>query len=355
MGAIRRAWLIAVLILAACASNGGDPPAVAPTAVPMVSTTPAPSITALPVEIPNFAASPSLSPPPAAETTRPSPVPSPTPMSDLPAEGPLNPETGGEAVSDPVVNHPPSPARADSAQRPQGHGLGWRDIAPGAADEGGHGQEEYSLPPGSLKDAWVEVSPHTYRVVRPATGEELGGFRVIPPPPDDLGWITRCVNHHADPAVDSSWPQDVRVSQAVLGCTASAGLMEQAIQRYGADRECVQQAYSDDYNVFGGQGNSWTQCPTIGNPTPLDGRPFAEKCRDMVLRGLELKGHPRSERVAAETCPLFEADLNAHLSEPGVTRLCAEHWVLNDVLNAEAPGAVPGLQDHVGVNTSGTC
>jgi hypothetical protein len=131
--------------------------------------------------------------------------------------------------------------------------------------------------------------------------------------------------------------------------------MEQAIQRYGAERECVQKAYSDDYSVVDGQGNSWTQCPTIGNPTPLDGRPFAEKCRDAVFRGLELKGHPRRERTAATACERFEADLAAHLAVPGSTRLCVEHWVLNAVLNAEAPGAVPGLHQHVGVNANGTC
>ncbi len=247
-------------------------------------------------------------------------------------------------------SHDHSPASGPPESDPD-----WKDVAPGATDEGGSSGGEYHSPPESLESAWTETSPGEYRVLRPATAEELGGFRVIPPPPEAEDWMSRCVNHHADPSLSSSWPQEVRASQAVLGCTTSAGLMEHAVQRYGADRGCVQRAYSDDYDVVDGEGNSWTQCPTIGNPTPLDGRSFAEKCRDVVLRGLELKGHSPSETIATDTCPLFEADLAAHLAVPGTTRLCAEHWVLNAVLNAEAPGAVPGLQQHVGVNTNGTC
>ena len=272
-----------------------------------------------------------------------------------PEDGSLSLGTDRGSTSGPVVNLSPIQSSAYSEPYPGEPDETWRDIPPGVEDEGGHPVEEYRLPPASLANAWTEASPGVYQVLRPATLEELGGYRVIPPPPEALDWITQCVNHHADPSISLSWPQDVRVAQAVLGCTTSAGLMEQAIQRYGANRGCVQQAYSDDYSVIAGQGNSWTRCPTIGNPTPLDGRPFAEKCRDAVLHGLALKGHSPLEQVAADVCPLFEAGLAAHLAVPGATRLCVEHWVLNDVLNTEAPGAVPGLQEHVGVNANGAC
>ncbi len=288
-----------------------------------------------------------------------SPMPGTTAILDpeLPKDWTLSLRADRASIADPVVNHSHDHAHSHSApivDESESDPI-WRDIAPGAADEGGTGSDRYQLPPASLKDAWTEVSSGRYRVLRPATEEELDGYRVIAPPPEAKDWMSRCVNHHADPSVTSPWPQDVRVSQAVLGCTTSAGLMEQAVQRYGAERGCVQQAYSDDYSVINGQGNSWTQCPTIGNPTPLDGRPFAEKCREVVFRGLEVKGHPRVEKVAADTCGLVEADLDAHLAVPGTTRLCAEHWLLNAVLNAEAPGAVPGLQQHTGVNSNETC
>ncbi|WP_419919391.1 hypothetical protein [Candidatus Poriferisocius sp.] len=314
MGRTRGAWLVVALVLTACAGSDIDSTEVASRAAQGNS---------------GAAVLPGSPEPESPEGT-----------------------VAGHGPSGSVSHHHDQPA---AAADPPESAPDWRDTPPGATDEGGNHSEEYHLPPESLKSAWTEVSPGQYRVLRPATQEELGGFRVILPPPEAVDWMTGCVNHHADSSDSSAWSQEVRVSQAVLGCTTSAGLMEHAIQRYGADRECVQRAYSDDYNAVGGQGNSWTQCPTIGNPSPLDGRSFAEKCRDAVLRGLELKGHSRSEKIAADTCPLFEADLAAHLAVPGTTRLCAEHWVLNAVLNAEAPGSVPGLQKHVGVNTNGTC
>ena len=361
MGAVHRMWLAATLLLTACASNGADLPAASsPTALS------APAAAVLLTDpgqreatYPN-AASSSMVPPatgPASDHGRAMPMPelTATPSTGFSKEWTLSPRTSGASALGPVVNHTPGHTHSHSVSDESSSDPIWQDIPPGAADEGGTSAGQYQLPPASLESAWTEDSSGEYQVLRPATLEEMGGFRVISPPPEAWDWMTRCVNHHADPAASSPWPQDVRASQAVLGCTTSAGLMEQAIQRYGAERECVQQAYADDYSVVGGQGNSWTQCPTIGNPTPLDGRPFAEKCRDVVFRGLVLKGQPRLERIAADTCEPFEADLVAHLAVPGTTELCAEHWVLNAVLDAEAPGAVPGLHQHVGVNTSGTC
>ena len=361
MGAVHRMGLAAALLLTACASNGADPPEASSAPAPLA---PAPAVLLTDPgqkEAPEPNSAPSLAMPfatglaPDPGLAMPLPGNTVTPTPGLPKDWTLSPRASRASVSGPVVNHPPGHSHSHSAADGSSSDPNWRDIPPGAADEGGISPNEYQLPPASVESAWTEDSSGGYQVIRPATLEELDGFRVVSPPPEALDWMTRCVNHHADPSVASPWPQDVRVSQAVLGCTTSAGLMEQAIQRYGADRECVQQAYSDDYSVVGGQGNSWTQCPTIGNPTPLDGRPFAEKCRDAVLRGLEIKGHPRRERTAADACELFEADLAAHLAVPGTTRLCVEHWVLNAVLNAEAPGAVPGLHQHAGVNTSGTC
>lgn len=361
MGAVHRMGLAAALLLTACASNGADPPGssspLAPSAPPaaVLSTGPdqeeASELEVVPSPAMPFgtglASDLGLAMPPTGTTMALTP--------GLPEDWTLSPRASRATASGPVVNHPPGHSHRHSAADGSSSDSNWRDIPPGAADEGGISPGEYQMPPTSLKSAWTEDSSGGYQVLRPATLEELGGFRVVSPPPEAWDWMTRCVNHHADPSASSIWPRDVRVAQAVMGCTTSAGLMEQAIQRYGAERGCVEQAYSDDYSVVGGQGNSWTQCPTIGNPTPLDGRPFAEKCRDAVLRGLELKGHPQRERTAADACELFEADLAAHLAVPGTTRLCVEHWVLNAVLNAEAPGAVPGLHQHVGVNTSGTC
>ncbi len=361
MGAVHRMWLAATLLSTACASNGADltaassPTALSAPAAAVLLTDPGQK------EALESKAAPSRAVPPATglATTpgpaKPLPGATATPTPGLPTNWTLSPRASSASSMDPVVNHSPGHSHPDPAADEWSSEATWRDIPPGADDEGGTSDGEYQLPPPSLESAWTEDSTGEYQVLRPATREELGGFRVVSPPAEALGWMTRCVNHHADPPASSPWPQDVRASQAVLGCTTSAGLMEQAIQRYGAERECVQQAYSDDYSVVGGQGNSWTQCPTIGNPTPLDGRPFAEKCRDVVFRGLVLKGQPRLERIAADTCELFEADLVAHLAVPGTTELCAEHWVLNAVLDAEAPGAVPGLHQHVGVNTSGTC
>ena len=353
--------MAAALLLTACASNGADPPASSSPTAPSASATGVLLTDPDQNEASEPKAAPSLTVPPATGlapdpgTAMPMSGSTANPTTELPEEWTLNTGASGTSVSDPVVNHPPGHSHSHPVADESSSDPIWQDIPPGAADEGGTSAGAYQLPPASLESAWTEDSSGGYQVLRPATLEELDGFRVISPPPEAWDWMTRCVNHHADPSASSPWPQDVRVSQAVLGCTTSAGLMEQAIQRYGAERECVQQAYSDDYSVVGGQGNSWTQCPTIGNPTPLDGRPFAEKCRDAVLRGLELKGHTRLEKIAADTCVLFEADLAAHLAVPGTTRLCAEHWMLNAVLNAEAPGAVPGLQQHMGVNTSGTC
>ncbi|WP_419925616.1 hypothetical protein [Candidatus Poriferisocius sp.] len=291
---------------------------------------------------------------PVAVPADPSPEYTALPTPELPEGWTLSLGSGGGDISDPVVNQPSTHSHPDPVADGQEPDPSWKDIAPGATDEGGH-SPGYRPPPASVRSAWTEVSPGEYQVLRPATLEELGGFRVMSPPPEALDWMTRCVNYHAAPPDSSSWPEDERVAHAVLNCTTSAGLMEQSIQRYGADRGCVQQAYSDDYRADGVHGNSWTQCPTIGNPTPLDGRPFAEKCRDVVFRGLEIKGHPKMEKIATESCVLFEANLAALLEVPGITRLCAEHWTLNSALNAEAPGAVPGMHQHVGMNTNETC
>ncbi len=360
MGAVCRMGLVIALLLTACASNDADPIAASSPTVPSAPSA-AVLLTDSDQEATELKAAPSPTMPfahgPASDIGLEMPQlgTTVTPTLGLPEDWTLSTPASRARASGPVVNHPHGHSHPHTAEDGSSSDPHWRDIPPGAADEGGISPGKYQLPPASLESAWTEDSSGGYQVLRPATLEELDGFRVVSPPPEALDWMTRCVNHHADPSVASPWPQNVRVSQAVLGCTTSAGLMEQAIQRYGADRECVQQAYSDDYSVVGGQGSSWTQCPTIGNPTPLDGRPFAEKCRDAVLRGLELKGHPRRERTATDACELFEADLAAHLAVPGTTRLCVEHWVLNAVLNAEAPGAVPGLHQHVGVNTSGTC
>ena len=356
-------WLVAVVFSTACASGGADlPTASLPTAPPgSAAADPALSSDRLETPVPKAHSSSAL--PPGAglssddRQAAPLTVPAAVSEPEFPEEWTLSLRARRANSAEPVVNHPHSHPHTHSHPVADESRLDsiWQDIPPGAADEGGASAGKYQLPPASLENAWTEVSPGEYRVLRPATLEELDGFRVMSPPSEARDWMTRCVNHHADPSAASPWPQDVRVSQAVMGCTTSAGLMEQAIHRYGAERSCVQLAYSDDYSVINGQGSSWTQCPTIGNPTPLDGRPFAEKCRDTVLRGLELKGHPPLEEIAAGACVRFEADLAAHLEVPGATRLCAEHWVLNAVLNAEAPGSVPGLQQHAGVNTNGTC
>lgn len=354
-------WLVAVVFSTACASGGADlPPASFPTSPPG-SAVANPELSSDWPEAPGSNAHSSSTLPPSAGLTsddrQAAPLTEPDSLSEpeFPEEWTLSLRARRANSAEPVVNHPHTHSHSHPVADESSSDSIWRDIPPGAADEGGTGAGKYQLPPASLESSWTEVSPGEYRVLRPATLDELDGFRVVSPPSEARDWMTRCVNHHADPSAASPWPQDVRVSQAVMGCTSSAGLMEQAIQRYGAERNCVQQAYSDDYSVINGQGNSWTQCPTNGNPTPLDGRSFAEKCRDTVLRGLELKGHPPQEETAAGACEQFEADLAAHLEVPGATRLCAEHWVLNAVLNAEAPGSVPGLQQHVGVNTNGTC
>ena len=361
MGAVHRMWLSAALVLTACAGSDAEPPRASSE---IVLPAPAAATTVLGPERlvgpePIAETSPALLPGAglASDDRQAAPLKGPAAISEpeFPAGWTLSLRARQTNSAEPVVNHPHTQSHSHPVADKSGSDSIWRDIPPGAADEGGHSADEYQLPPASLESAWTEDSSGGYRVLRPATRNELGGFRVISPPPAARDWMTRCVNRHADPSVSSPWPQDVRVSQAVLGCTTSAGLMEQAIQLYGAERGCVQQAYSDDYSVVNGQGNSWTQCPTIGNPTPLDGRPFAEKCRDAVLRGMELKGHPPLEEIAASACVLFEADLAAHLEVPGATLRCAEHWVLNAVLKAEAPGAVPGLQQHAGVNTNGTC
>ena len=358
MGAVHRMWLVVMVFCTACASGGPDlPPASLPTSPPgSAAANPVLSSDRLEAPVPNAHSSSTL---PLGAGLASDDRPAAASESEFSGEWTLGLRAHRANSADPVVNHPHTDSHSHTHAHPVADESGsdsiWQDIPPGAADEGGVGVGEYQLPPASLESAWTEVSPGEYRVLRPATLDELDGFRVVSPPSEARDWMTRCVNHHADPSAASPWPQDVRVSQAVMGCTSSAGLMEQAIQRYGAERNCVQQAYSDDYSVINGQGNSWTQCPTIGNPTPLDGRSFAEKCRDTVLRGLELKGHPQREEIAAGACVQFEADLAAHLEVPGATRLCAEHWVLNAVLNAEAPGAVPGLQQHAGVNTNGTC
>lgn len=352
-------WLVAVVFSTACASGGADlPTASSPTALPgPAAANPVLNSDRLEAPAPKPHSSSTLPPGaglasddrPADPLTEPEAVSKP----EFPEEWTLSLGARRANAAAPVVNH--NHNHSLPVVNESGSDSIWRDIPPGAADEGGASAGEYQLPPASLESAWTEVSPGEYRVLRSATLEELDGFRVMSPSSEARDWMTRCVNYHADPSAASPWPQKVRVSQAVLACTTSAGLMEQAIQRYGAGRGCVQRAYSDDYNVVNGQGNSWTQCPTIGNPTPLDGRPFGEKCRDTVLRGLDLKGHPPQEEIAAGACVRFEADLAVHLEVPGVTRRCAEHWVLNAVLNAEAPGAVPGLQQHEGVNTNGTC
>ena len=354
-------WLVAVVFSTACASGGADLPTASLPAVPPGPAAANSALISDRLEAPVPKAHSSSALPPgaglASDDRHAAPLSEPAAVSEpeFPEEWTLSLRTRRANSAEPVVNHPHTHSHSHPVADESRLDSIWRDIPPGAADEGGASAGEYQLPPVSLESAWTEVSPGEYRVLRPATLEELGGFRVVSPPSEARDWMTRCVNHHADPSAASPWPQEVRVSQAVLACTTSAGLMEQAIQRYGAERGCVQQAYSDDYSVVNGRGNSWTQCPTIGNPTPLDGRPFGEKCRDTVLRGLELKGHPPREDVAVESCVLFGTDLAALFEVPGATRICVEHWVLNAALNAEAPGSVPGLQQHAGVNTNGTC
>ena len=195
MGAVHRIWLVAALFSTACASNGADLPSASSATAPSVSAAAEPLMGPDWVEVsePNAAApawplSTGLAPDVGLE----SPMPGTTAILDpeLPKDWTLSLRADRASIADPVVNHSHDHAHSHSApivDESESDPI-WRDIAPGAADEGGTGSDRYQLPPASLKDAWTEVSSGRYRVLRPATEEELDGYRVIAPPPEAKDW-----------------------------------------------------------------------------------------------------------------------------------------------------------------------